>query len=222
MKKKILIFIAIFPLFPLFSQINLINDGIFEETSLFADKTITVFPENKGEWFPYIAKSESVNITTSADEHQGTVVNIQTNSTPAKYSFVGQRIEWTPVPAIYTLAFSAKTLETNAKPIVNVYLKVKSDNQHEETYFRISSAKDQLDESACQYVKSFRLNNFWEYYVVNFDLSKIIKISSNELSKSHLCDASDDERNDFYIAFSCAEVNTRVRITEVSLSLAKE
>lgn len=203
----------------LFSQINLIRDGSFEDTSFNIEKSNTVFPKEKGQWFPYIAANESVVMSTEGDEHQGTVVSIKTLSSVSN-SYVGQRIDGDLSPINYTIAFSAKTLETNTSPLITVSLKIKTGSPEELLYFKLSDLSDVASITESESTKSFSLSNHWEYFTVKFDLSKVVKL--NAKSKPEIREASKEDLSDFYLSFACPTPNVRVRFTEVSFSKSND
>lgn len=223
MKKNITLSIALYFCFAsqLFSQINFIRDGSFEETSFNVESSNTVFPEEKGVWFPYIDVNQSVMMSTEGDEHQGTVVSIKTLSSVSN-SYIGQRIEGDLSPIKYTLAFSAKTLETNIAPNVNVCLKIKTASHEEALYFKLADVSDKTTIVGGAPFKSFSLSNHWEYFSVTFDLSKVVKLITKNISKAEIREASTKDLSDFYVIFSCPTPNVRIRFTEVSLSKSND
>lgn len=220
--KKAVFFSVIFhitSLSLLFSQENLIRDGLIEDTNFWIEETSLDFPE-KGIWFPYIDKDESLTIGTGADEYQGMVIDIQTSSTSSIKSFIGQRIETQPVAGIYTVRFSAKTMGANTDRDLIVYLKIKSHDTGEDVFFKSVLPNETFQNNVPSHFRALKINNFWDFYEIDFDLSKVVRVSlDNCVSKNKVEDFTEKYLEDFYIAFTCSNPNTHMRVTEVSMSL---
>lgn len=211
MKKKIIIlFILSFHIITLFSQVNMVRDGRFEEGAIEEQSTAS----GDG-WFFLSVNDEESDKIAFGDEHQGTVAYI--SSTPHTNifdSFIGQNIQGVMRPGIYRVSFSARSMTAENKAVLNIYLRIRDDSGKYK-FFNLEKGcrKNGLP------IAEIKLALNWEYYTIDFDLSEIIVVDNLNQPKQYDSLPSDEtDLSNFYLAFSTVAPNVQIRFTDVSMS----
>ncbi len=209
-KSKLIILFTLLHITLTFGQRNLIIDGRFDNATILEGET-----ENKGEWFFLSVNDENSVKHAVGDEHQGTVAYFSTTKkTNIFKSFIGQVIQPTIGQGIYRVSFSAKTMSTDNNTEINLYVRIKTNDEGIKLY--TLSGND--DYSSLPVYKT-RLTNNWEYFTVDFDLSKYISIDNTDEPDQYQKFSPDESTlSDFYLAFSSLSPNAQIRFTDVSMS----
>lgn len=217
------IFVALF----VNAQENLIKDGKFENASFNVSDTYRSMAD-KGNWFPYLTSDRLGVYSTQKDEDRGTVLSFQSLTNPSyAYGYVGQRIETELEPGVYRVGFWAKSVLDDPRAVVNIYLRVNT-SPRRFLFFKIADFDPTKNPSRSGALWQRRMTSDWEYYTIDFDVSKTIdsaanyKITTEKGNVVNIENSTKSDRQDLYLGISNTARNTHFLITDVSLTKVEE
>lgn len=223
MKKVSLLLTFVFAALLLNGQENLIKDGKFENTSFNVNDIYRTIP-GKGHWYPYLTSDRLGVYSIVEDEEKGNVLSFQSLTNPSfAYGYVGQRIEEELDPGVYRVGFWAKSTLDEPLPVVNIYLRVNTSPQRF-LYFVLADFDPERNPNRSGALWQRRLSTHWEYYTIDFDVSKTInsyanyKITTEKGNKVNIENSTKGDRKDLYLGISNTARNSHYLITDVSLT----
>lgn len=215
-KSTLFVFMICVAKYQSFAQRNLIYDSNFENTTLSRiDKADYQF--NKGEWCFFSTDEEKGKIYVVGDEHQGSAISFQVTSAPDIFNFyVGQRINEPLLPVKYRIGFSARSMQADRPGMLSLYLRINDNQPSELKFFELIKPL----QPAKRPIAEIKISNNWDYYTVDFDLSKTL-IVNHDLEIKESVESSESALNNCCLAFSATYGNTLLRLTDVSFKPLK-